>query len=276
MAARDFNELVSSNWDEKKFLCIGLDSDARKLPGHLKSLGAKAGVVAFNTAIVETTRDIAAAFKLNTAFYEANGEDGWAALAATCQVIRESAPDVPIIIDAKRADIGNTNEGYVEAFFTRLGADALTVHPYLGAEALAPFLMLKEKGIIILCRTSNHGSGELQDLEIGGEALYMKIAHVVEERWNKNRNCWLVVGATYPKELREIRSAAPNIPFLIPGVGAQGGDASEAVKAGIDSRGRGILLNASRSVIFASSGVDFAERAREQAQELHGAILQAL
>lgn len=276
MAVRDFKELVSVKWDKKRFLCVGFDSDFDKLPEHLKALGPREGVFAFNTAILEATKDIAAAYKINSAFYEANGVDGWEALAATCDEIQATAPDVPIIMDAKRADIGNTNGGYVKAFFDDLGVDAITVHPYLGAEALQPFLDRKEKGIIVLCRTSNEGSGEFQNLSVDGVPLYRVVAQHVSQNWNKNENCGLVVGATYPKELAEVRAIAPDLPLLIPGVGTQGGDLEIAVKSGIDAHGRGILINASRSIIFASQGKDFADIAQEKALQLHSAIQNAL
>jgi len=276
MAVRDFKELVSAKWDEGKFLCVGLDSDFKKIPEHLQGLGPREGVVAFNTAIIEATKDIASAYKPNSAFYEAYGEDGWNALRATCDEIRALAPSVPIILDAKRGDIGNTNEGYIEAIFDRLGADAITVQPYMGAKAIRPFLERKEKGVIILCRTSNDGAGEFQDLQVDGVPLYMRVAEHVSEQWNKNGNCGLVVGATYPKELAEVRSVAPELPILIPGIGAQGGDLEASVKAGLDVGGRGIWINSSRSIIFASGGRDFAEKAAECAQTLHGAIQKAL
>jgi orotidine-5'-phosphate decarboxylase len=276
MVVRNFKELVAAKWDENKFLCVGLDSDFEKIPEHLKKLGPREGVVAFNAAIVEATKDIASAYKPNPAFYEAYGEDGFAALKSTCDEIRALAPEVPIIVDAKRGDIGNTNQGYATAVFDILGADAITVQPYLGSDAMQPFLDRKEKGIIVLCRTSNGGSAQFQNLKIEGERLYIKVAKAVANEWNKNENCGLVVGATYPKELAEIRAAAPGLPFLIPGIGAQGGDLESAVRSGINTRGKGILINASRSVIFASSQDDFADAARVHALELHGAIQKAL
>lgn len=276
MALRDFKELVSQKWDESKFLCVGLDPEFEKLPENLKRLGPKEGIIAFNTAIVEVTKGLVCAYKPNAAFYEAHGEDGLSALEATIKEIHAVAPGVPVIIDAKRADIGNTNNGYVHAIFDELGADAVTVHPYLGSEALEPFLVRKEKGIIVLCRTSNKGAGEFQDLVVEGEMLYRHVARKVSERWNKNGNCGLVVGATYPEEIQEIRSIAPELPFLIPGIGAQGGDLAGSVKAGKDTNGKGMIVSASRSVIFASTGKDFAEAAERSAQELHSAIQKAL
>jgi len=276
MALRDFKKLVSAKWDEGKFLCIGLDSDFRKIPEHLKKLGPREGITAFNVALVEATKDIAAAYKPNSAFYEAHGEDGWAALSATCEEIRALAPDIPIILDAKRGDIGNTNDGYVTAIFDLLGADAVTVHPYMGKVSLSPFLERKEKGVIVLCRTSNGGSGEFQNLIAKDEPLYKTIARNISEKWNDNGNCGLVVGATYPKEIAEVRAVAKKLPILVPGIGMQGGDIEKSVQAAVDAEGRGMWLSASRSVIFAASGENFAERARECAQDIHSAIQKAL
>lgn len=272
---RDYSSLVSAKWREGKFLCVGLDSEFEKIPEHIRSLGVREGIAAFNTAIIESTKDIVCAYKPNMAFYEAYGEDGLAALQVTIDFLHAEAPDVPVILDAKRADIGNTNAGYVKSIFDELGVDAVTVHPYLGAEALKPFLERTEKGIIVLCRTSNPGAREFQDLISGGEPLYIHVAREVANKWNQNGNCSLVVGATYAKEMQDIRAAAPTLPFLIPGIGAQGGDLESSVKAGKNTDG-GILISASRSIIFASSDKDYAEAAARSAQELHSAIQKAL
>jgi orotidine-5'-phosphate decarboxylase len=177
-----------------------------------------------------------------------------------------------IILDAKRADIGNTNSGYVQFAFDCLGADALTLHPYLGQEAIQPFLDRKDKGSIILCRTSNPGSGEFQDLPIGGQPLYQHIAEQVVAKWNTNENCALVVGATYPEEMKEVRRIAPALPFLIPGIGVQGGEVEATVRAGVDKSGGGAIINSARGIIFASSGEDFAQAARSVAQQLRDEI----
>lgn len=273
--SRHFGELTKAQWATQKFLCVGLDPDIEKLPEHLRELGVREAIVAFNRAIVDATKDIAGSYKPNTAFYEAHGDEGWAALRETIQYIHEQAEAVPVIVDAKRADIGNTNNGYVDALFENLRGDAVTVHPYLGREALAPFLAREDKGVIVLCRTSNHGSGELQDLEVGGEPLYLRIARRVSETWNEKGNCGLVVGATYPEELKKVR-AISDLPILIPGIGAQGGDISRTVAAGKDAAGAGMMIAASRAIIFASSGKDFAEAARKSAQELDSAIRKAL
>ena len=276
MPGRNFRELLEKKWDEGKFLCVGLDSDLEKIPESIRQENTRMTMVAFNRAIVDATKDLVCAYKPNAAFYEARGDEGIAALRETAQYILEQAPDVPIILDAKRADIGNTNNGYVDSIFHYLQMDAVTVQPYLGSEALRPFLMRKDKGIFVLCRTSNEGAGELQDLMVEGEPLYKKVAHLVAEKWNGNGNCGVVVGATYPDELREVRAIVGDMPILIPGVGAQGGDLEKAVRAGKDNRGKGIIVAASRSIIFASRGPDFSEVARAKAEELHSKIKRAM
>ncbi len=279
--SRDFRQLLEAQWEQGKFLCVGLDSDYEKIPQAARparpgQVGVGETIVAFNRAIVDATKDLVCAYKPNSAFYEAHGDEGWKALRATIQYIHDQAPEVPVILDAKRADIGNTNNGYVESAFDHLHADAITVAPYQGGEALAPFLDRKEKGVIVWCRTSNPGASEFQDLNVGREPLYMVVARHVAEKWNKNGNCGLVVGATYPEELAAIRKEVGDMPILIPGVGAQNGDLEKTVAAAKDSRGRGMIISVSRAVIFASSGDDFAKAAREKVTALHDAIRKAL
>ncbi|HEY4522362.1 MAG TPA: orotidine-5'-phosphate decarboxylase [Candidatus Paceibacterota bacterium] len=275
MAGRNFQALLEARWDKGKFLCIGLDSDFEKIPLASRHPSVRETIVAFNRAIVDATKDIACAYKPNSAFYEEYGDEGFSALRETIAHINEHVPELPVILDAKRADIGNTNNGYIAAAFDYFHADAITVQPYAGKTALEPFLQQKDKGIIVWCRSSNEGAGEFQDLEISGEPLYMHVARHVTEEWNTNGNCALVVGATYPEELKKIR-AISDVPFLIPGIGAQNGDLAKTVAAGKDSRGRGMIINASRSVIFASSGPDFAEAAARSAETLNDAIRKAL
>jgi orotidine-5'-phosphate decarboxylase len=273
--SRDFNELLKTNWGQQKFLCVGLDPDYEKIPEAARTAGLRETIVAFNRAIVDATKDIVCAFKPNAAFYEAHGDEGLAALRETCVYILDQAPGTAIILDAKRADIGNTNLGYVEYAFEYLRADVITLQPYLGAEALQPFLEKKNKGLFILCRTSNPGAKEFQDLSVGNEPLYMHVARNVASEWNTNGNCGLVVGATYPEEIANVRKVAPDLPFLIPGVGSQGGDLEASVKAAKNANG-GFLLSVSRAVLYASSGADFAEVARTKAQEFDGAIRKAV
>jgi orotidine-5'-phosphate decarboxylase len=190
----------------------------------------------------------------------------------TCDYIREKYRGIPVILDAKRGDIGESNDRYDKFAFEYLRADAITLHPYLGYEALKPFLLRKDKACYILCRTSNPGAGELQDLLVSGKPLYQVVAKRVATVWNKNKNCGLVVGATYPKELNIVRRIAKELPFLIPGVGAQGGDLKKSVQYAIDSHGSGFIITSSRSIIFASNNLDFAQKARTEAQKLRSEI----
>lgn len=307
MGERNFREMLEAQWTKGNFVCVGLDSEILKVPACLcYDRGREGAIVAFNRAIVEATRDLVCAFKPNFAFYLELGEEGLRVLCQTVAHIHEVAPDVPVILDAKFGDIGNTNKGYAAFAFDVLGADAVTVHPYLGGEALAPFLERKDKGVIVLCRTSNQGAGEFQNGEVRistegtfresfGEAklsnfsvnqpssglttyvygsVYRYVALRVANEWNKNENCAVVVGATYPEELGKVREIVGDLPILIPGIGAQGGDVEKTVKAGRDSRGKGMIVNSSRGIIFASPGPDFAEAARREAEKLHDAINQ--
>ena len=247
-------------------LCVGLDPDPAKIPVP--------DVASFNRAIVDATHDLVCAFKPQLAFYEALGIEGLRALEATVSYIRAAAPHVLIVGDGKRGDVGATARFYAKAMFEGWGFDATTVNAYMGFDAVAPFLEYSDRGTFIVCRSSNEGAREFQDLPAGkgGEPLYMKVAEAAE-RWNSRGNVGLVVGATYPRELGEIRSRHPNMPILIPGVGAQGGDVAAAVRAGVDPRGRGIIVNASRAVIYASSEPgEFAKAAREAATRLRAEI----
>jgi orotidine-5'-phosphate decarboxylase len=264
-------KLAASVRQNNSLLCIGLDSDLAKLPLHLQS--SEQAQLEFNTAIIDATADLVCAYKPNSAFYEAAGARGLEQLQRTCQYLRGNHPNIPIILDAKRADIGNTNNGYVKFAFEYLHADAITVHPYLGGEALQPFLDCKDKGIIIMCRNSNPGAGEFQDLTVDGEPLYRRVATSVHKRWNQNANCLLVVGATRPVELAEIRQlVGDNMWFLVPGIGAQGGDIEATLQAGLTKARDGLIINSARSIIFASSGEDFADAARTETQTLRDTI----
>ncbi len=273
---RHFQTLIQKQWESKRFLCVGLDPDLERLPTSLKTQNNPEALLAFNTSIIDATRDLVCAFKPNSAFYEAHGTDGWRVLKETISYCHSVAPDVPVILDAKRADIGNTNEGYVEAIFDYLNADAVTVHPYLGGDAIRPFLDRREKGIFLLCRTSNHGAEEFQDMLVDGRPLHQVVAEHVHATWNTEGNCGLVVGATRAESIGAVRSLVGDMPILIPGVGAQGGDVAASVRAGKNSRGDGIIINSSRSILYASRGEDFADAARRSAQQLHDAINDAL
>ena len=260
-------------WDQKKFVCVGLDSDYSKIPQFLKEeKSISDAIFEFNRAIIDKTADLVCAYKIQIAYFEKEGIEGLKALELTVKYLKENYPEIPIILDAKRGDIASTNAAYAKAYFDNLGVDALTLHPYLGKESLQPFLEYKNKGVIILVKTSNKGAGEIQDLEINGEPLYKLIARKVKNEWNENGNCLLVVGATYPEELKEIREIAGEIPILIPGVGEQGGDLEKVVLGGIDKNKKGVIINSSRGVIFASESEDFAEVAREKVKELNKKI----
>ncbi len=269
MAERDFKELLSAKWDEEKFLCVGLDPDLEKIPTSMRADNIEDTLFAFNKHIVDSISDIVSSYKPNSAFYERYGAEGISALQKTIEYVHVVSPTVPVILDAKRADIGNTNNGYVEYAFDYLKADALTVHPYMGGESLKEFLARKDKGIFVMCRNSNPGATEFQDLKIDGEKLFIRLAKAFKDRWNYNGNCGLVVGATYPDDIAEVRRVAPDTLFLIPGVGAQGGELEKSVRNGKDKDGRGFILSTSRIVIYADSP-------RESAQAIHGAIQNAL
>ncbi len=273
--SRDFRELLEKQWDAGNMLCVGLDSDLERIPEAARTADVRESIVGFNRAIIDATKDLVCAYKPNSAFYEAHGDEGWNALRETIQYLLEAAPGVPVIVDAKRGDIGSTNEAYAAAIFDHLHADAITVQPYAGGEALKPFLEREEKGVFVLCRTSNEGSGEFQDIATEGKKLYQVVAERVSREWDKNGNCGLVVGATYPSELRTVRDIVAKMPLLVPGIGAQGGDIEKTIAAGKDVRGRGLIVNVSRSLIFASSGDDFANAARTEAQRLSGAMRKA-
>lgn len=264
-------KLKSAIATNNTLLCVGLDSEVTKLPARFKTVPTPQ--YDFNRAIIDATVEHVCAFKPNTAFYEQSGEAGIKQLKQTCDYIRETHPQIPIILDAKRADIGNTNNGYVDFAFQYLGVDAITIHPYLGREAVQPFLDQTDKGCIVLARTSNPGAGEFQDLVIDNKPLYLKVATSVATDWNTNNNCMLVTGATYPEELKTIRQAVGDtLFFLVPGIGAQGGDLEKTLEAGLNSEKSGLIINSSRGIIFASNGDDFAEVAADEAHKLKEAI----
>ena len=248
-------------------VCVGLDPDPRLMPIP--------EIATFNRAIVDATSDLVCAYKPNLAFYEALGMDGLEALEATLCHIKEVAPQVVLLGDAKRGDIGSTAQAYATAMFDFWGFDALTASPYLGADSVEPFIERPDKGVFLICRTSNPGSADFQALMVQDEAGARPLYQVVAERassWNRHRNVGLVVGATQPEELDLVRGQHPHMPILIPGVGAQGGDLESAVRGGVDPRGRGAIINSSRGVIYASKGPDFAEAARREASRLRDAI----
>ncbi len=247
----------------KSLLCVGLDPWLPSMPID--------DITAFNKAIIEATSDLVCAYKPNYAFYEAEGINGLKALEATIAAIRDKG--VPVILDAKRGDIGSTATAYAKAVFEAWGADAVTVNPYMGGDTLEPFLAYGDRGTLVLTRTSNSGAKDFEELNVGSEGrpLYEHVTKRVQE-WNTARNAGLVVGATAPSELKRVRAIAPDMPILIPGIGTQGGDLEASVRNGVDARGLRAIVNASRSVIYASKGADFAEAARQAAEKLRGDI----
>ncbi|GAB4573848.1 MAG: orotidine-5'-phosphate decarboxylase [Anaerolineae bacterium] len=252
----------------QSLVCVGLDSRLEALPEHFRD--DPHPQFAFNRWIIEQTHPYTLAYKPNMAFYEARGADGLHDLALTMAYLREHHPDIVTICDAKRADIGSTNEGYVTAIFDTLGFDSVTLNPYLGGEALAPFLARADRGCIILCRTSNPGAGELQDLAVGDRPLWQIVAERVRDHWNAAGNCLLVTGATYPAELGIVRQIVDDMPLLVPGIGAQGGDLAATVQAGLDNHGRGMIINSSRGIIFADDPGTAAQTLRDAINAYRG------
>ena len=246
-------------WDEKDSLaCVGLDPLIERLPAHIAAHASP--IFHFNKAIIDATADLVCAYKPQFAHYAAcEAEDQ---LERTIEYIHRAYPGIPVILDAKRGDVGSTADRYAIEAFERYGADAVTVNPYLGGDSLEPFLRYADRGILVVCRTSNPGARDLQDLDVGGRKLFAVVAELAATRWNSRGNCLLVVGATYPQELAEVRAITGDMPFLLPGVGAQGADVRAAVAAGQSADGRGLIVSSSRAIIHASSGVDFAAAAR--------------
>ncbi len=278
----NFNEkLITASRKNESLLCVGLDPDPDLMPD-------KISVFEFNKAIVEATSDLVCAYKLNLAFYEAMGDEGLDALKRTIKYIPSN---IPIVGDAKRGDIGNTAKAYAKAIFVNYNFDATTVNPYLGFDSIEPFIQYRDKGVFILCRTSNPGAADFQSLPIdlnylrldtdlkelvsnrgGGLLQAFEIVAEKAKLWNTYGNIGLVVGATYPEELRLIRSSHPDMLLLIPGIGVQGGDIASAVSYGVDAQGEKAILNSSRQIIYASRGKDFAQAARRVATELRDQI----
>jgi orotidine-5'-phosphate decarboxylase len=265
----NFIQALNTIWEKNNSLvCVGLDPDLRKIPQHLQD--AEYPLFEFNRAIIDKTADLVCAYKPQIAYYAGAGLER--DLELTIEHIHTAHPGVPVILDAKRGDIGSTAEMYVMEAFERYKADAVTVNPYMGTDTLEPFLKRDDKGVVILCRTSNPGAVDFQDLDVGGQTLYQTVAHKAHTDWNRNGNVMLVVGATYPEELGQIRAITGDMPFLVPGIGAQGGDVENAVRNGKDSRGTGMVINSSRGIIYASSGEDFADAARAATLSLRDEI----
>lgn len=259
------DKLLEASRRNKSLLCIGLDTDPDLLPENI-------GVFQFNREIIEATKDLVCAYKPNLGFYEAQGIEGLQALKRTVDYIPDN---IPVIADAKRGDIGNTAKGYARAIFELYRFDAATVNPYLGLDAMEPFISYTDKGVFILCRTSNPGAVDFQSLECEGsdeKHFLYEIVAIKAGELNTNGNVGLVVGATYPEELKIIRGLQPDMPFLIPGIGTQGGDLESTVRYGIDANGEKAVINSSRQILYASREMDFAEAARRAALEINEKI----
>lgn len=278
----NFWDKVRDRWTHGDTLvCVGLDPDYSRVVQMLRAVGDPAAqngpeevLSAFSRHIVDATADAAAAFKPQFAHYASLGDAGLRALQRTIAMVHERHPRVPVILDAKRGDIDSTAARYAVEVFDVYGADAVTVNPYLGGDSLEPFLERSDRGVFVLCRTSNPGARDLQDLPAGpeGRPLYEAVARLAVERWNGLGNLGLVMGAPYPEELLAVRRIVGDMPFLVPGVGAQGGDVAAVVRNGRDSLGAGLLVNSSRGILYAGSGADFADAARRAAADLRDAI----
>jgi orotidine-5'-phosphate decarboxylase len=260
----NFIDKLNAAWaSNDSLLCVGLDPDLARLPAHLQ--GEPDGLVRFCTAIIDATADLACAFKPQIAYFAALGAEGQ--LEAICRYLRETYPQIPLVLDAKRGDIGATAHQYAREAFERYGADAVTVNPYMGFDSVEPYLEWQDRGVIVLCRTSNAGGSDLQFLDCGGQPLYQHVARLVADKWNRNGQCALVVGATFPDELAQVRRLVGDLPLLVPGIGAQGGDIEATVRAGRSAAGTGMMINSSRAILYATpqGGEDFAAAARRVA-----------
>lgn len=249
-------------------LCVGLDPDPAGFPTHLR--GQPDALFRFCRAIVDATADRVCAFKPQIAHFAAlAGERDLERLIAH---IHDAHPGVPVILDSKRGDIGSTAGRYAVEAFDRYRADAVTVNPYLGRDAVQPFLDRSDRGVVVLCRTSNPGAGDFQDMPVDGRPLFLHVAERIARDWNGNGNCALVVGATWPEQLAAVRATVGDLPILVPGIGAQGGDLDAVLAVGRDSRGAGLMISSSRAILYASDGPDFAEQAGARAEALRTAI----
>ncbi|HEY8027206.1 MAG TPA: orotidine-5'-phosphate decarboxylase [Burkholderiaceae bacterium] len=268
-----FIEKLSAAWiGNHSLLCVGLDPDIKKFPRHLQ--GKPGAIKDFCIAIIDATADTACAFKPQIAYFAAQAAEDQ--LEDICAHMRAHHPHIPIVLDAKRGDIGATAEQYAREAFERYGADAVTVNPYMGYDSIAPYLEWNDRGAIVLCRTSNPGGSDLQFLNVDGKPLYQHVAGLVAHKWNRNGQCGLVVGATFPAELAAVRKIVGDMPLLVPGIGAQGGDIAMTVAAGRTPGGAGMMINSSRAILYAASTQeslqDFTLAAARVARETQEAI----
>ena len=266
-----FTDKLAAAWKaNNSLLCVGLDPDLAKIPEDIQD--RPDAIFHFCSAIVDATADMACAFKPQIAYFAALGAEDQ--LQTICAYIRDKYPHIPIVLDAKRGDIGATAEQYAREAYERYGADAVTVNPYMGHDSIAPYLEWKDRGVIILCRTSNPGGSDLQFLTVDGKPLYQHVARLVADKWNTNGQCGLVVGATFPAELAEVRAIVRDMPLLVPGIGAQGGDVEATMNAGKTANGNGMMINSSRAILYAKlhGDEDFTQAARRVAVETRDAI----
>lgn len=266
-----FIQKLEQCWSSSNsLLCVGLDPNWQKIPPHLKDLPEP--IFEFCKAIVDATYDLVCAYKPQIAYF--SGLQAEDQLEKTLNYIRATYPHIPIILDSKRGDIGSTAEMYAVEAFDRYKADAVTVNPYMGRDSAQPFLDRADRGTVLLCRTSNPGAADIQDLLVDGQPLYEKVASMISQHWDANNNCCIVVGATWPEQMARLREITGDMPFLVPGVGAQGGDVEALVKAGQTANGRGLMINSSRAIIYAGNDENFAIAARRVAIETRDLINQ--
>jgi len=267
----NFINKLSAAWTtNQSLLCVGLDPDVARLPAPMRNEAD--GIFTFCKAIIDATADLACSFKPQIAYFAALGAERQ--LEQVCAYLRANYPHIPLILDAKRGDIGATAKQYAREAFDRYGADAVTVNPYMGFDSVEPYMEWTDRGAIVLCRTSNAGGSDLQFLTVDGKPLYQHVAALVANKWNRNGQCALVVGATYPEELAQVRAIVGDMPLLVPGVGAQGGDVEATVRSGKTAAGAGMMINSSRAILYAApqGNEDFAEAARRVALETRDAI----
>ena len=264
-----FMTALEAAWRQRNsLLCVGLDPDPARFPAHLQ--GRPHAILEFCTQVVDATADLVCCFKPQIAYFAARRAEDQ--LEALIEHIHARHPGIPVVLDAKRGDIGSTAEQYAVEAFERFKADAITVNPYMGRDSVDPYLAYPDKGVILLCRTSNPGGSDLQFLDVGGLKLYEHVARLVAEEWNASGNCGLVVGATFPAEIARVRALIGDMPLLVPGIGAQGGDIAATLAAGLSTHGAGLMINSSRAILYAGQDENFAAAARQAALDTRDAI----
>jgi orotidine-5'-phosphate decarboxylase len=267
----NFIDNLKNAWQRNNSLvCVGIDPDLSRLPDHFEKTADS--IFGFNKEIIDATHDLVCAYKPQIAYFAAISAERQ--LEQTIEYIKSNYPQIPIILDAKRGDIGSTAEMYAIEAFSRYNADAITINPYMGYDSAEPFLRYADRGVILLCRTSNSGAGDIQDLIVDDIPIYEHVAKLISEKWNVNKNCLLVVGATWPDQMSKIRSIVGDLPFLVPGVGAQGGNVEAIIKAGQTNDGTGLIINSARGILYAGNGADFAAVARAETIKLRDTINQ--